>query len=761
MKSKQEIEKKSVKERVQSFIALFIGEQNMMDIDSFRGKIKKRLINSVRLFVSSANKFFTDDCFTHASAIAYTTLVSLIPTLTVALTFVAYIGSGKKDELFKDINIFLSDHNLQKLNIDPLLNAISQIVDNAASIGGVGAVFMIFSATAVLRTLDKALNSIWNVHKKRSLITQVIYYWAVLTLGPILLISGTTLATQISSAFTYPSYKSIYAKNLTDIWIVGDKSKIATNMGGTSFFDLSVESIDFDNQRLYKVNQVSGVLDESEEPVLSIDFDSKYYNDIDFQGSSGWIVGRDGIILETNDSGLTWHIISLGKINLNEIVMLDSQKGFIAADSGYIFKTEDAWKTISTVSNADFHYNINSISFYGERGVAVCDNGYVFSTDDAGKTWITEQILKTKIKKPENLNKIYISSSASYIAGNQGTIMFSDDLGKKWSDKSFKKYDYSSILVKDSSEVYISGEKGILLYSENNGSTWKRNFIGTNKINSLLDISGRIWAVGDLGSLVWSDDSGSTWKGMKGTSFIIYLLKFFGPFLFIWIFFLFAYKVIPNVYVPFKAAAIGASFTGAVWVAFIYLFIVYVKAFANSTFAIYGALAAIPLFLLIIYSSTLILLFGAQVSYTLMNPESYQNVRLLRKRDSHVKIFNGIKVLVLIFGRFEGGEGDSSLKFLVKNSGNSLDEVNDLTDIFLKAKLIMLSDRGFFIPATSSKKVTIAAIIDVLFDANLNVPQNAINTELGKYLSGKFSALKDSRDSIIGKETLETILSNR
>ena len=61
MKSKQETEKKSVKERIQSCVALFIGEQNMMDIDSFNGKIKKKLINAVRIFVSSANKFFTDD----------------------------------------------------------------------------------------------------------------------------------------------------------------------------------------------------------------------------------------------------------------------------------------------------------------------------------------------------------------------------------------------------------------------------------------------------------------------------------------------------------------------------------------------------------------------------------------------------------------------------------------------------------------------------------------------------------------------------
>jgi membrane protein len=56
------------------------------------------------------------------------------------------------------------------------------------------------------------------------------------------------------------------------------------------------------------------------------------------------------------------------------------------------------------------------------------------------------------------------------------------------------------------------------------------------------------------------------------------------------------YITTPNTKVPFKDASIGAAFTGSVWVIFIFLFIIYVKAFATGTFAIYGALASIPFF---------------------------------------------------------------------------------------------------------------------------------------------------------------------
>ena len=47
----------------------------------------------------------------------------------------------------------MAENNLSRLNLDPYLDTLSGLIDNAASIGGIGGVVLIFSATAVLRTL--------------------------------------------------------------------------------------------------------------------------------------------------------------------------------------------------------------------------------------------------------------------------------------------------------------------------------------------------------------------------------------------------------------------------------------------------------------------------------------------------------------------------------------------------------------------------------------------------------------------------------
>ena len=57
-------------------------------------RIKLKLINTVKVFIAATKKFMRDDCLTRASSIAYTTIISLIPTLFVGLTFYS-IFSGE------------------------------------------------------------------------------------------------------------------------------------------------------------------------------------------------------------------------------------------------------------------------------------------------------------------------------------------------------------------------------------------------------------------------------------------------------------------------------------------------------------------------------------------------------------------------------------------------------------------------------------------------------------------------------------------
>jgi len=58
---------------------------------------------------------------------------------------------------------------------------------------------LLFSALALIFTIDRSLNAIWRVRKPRPLPQRVLLYWAVLTLGPLMLTAGlVTMASVIS-----------------------------------------------------------------------------------------------------------------------------------------------------------------------------------------------------------------------------------------------------------------------------------------------------------------------------------------------------------------------------------------------------------------------------------------------------------------------------------------------------------------------------------------------------------------------------------
>jgi membrane protein len=69
---------------------------------------------------------------------------------------------------------------------------------------------VIWAAIALLSTVEKAFNNIWHVAKGRNFLQRIINYWALLTLGPILLGVGVYITTT-NAAFTE------FEKNQSDI----------------------------------------------------------------------------------------------------------------------------------------------------------------------------------------------------------------------------------------------------------------------------------------------------------------------------------------------------------------------------------------------------------------------------------------------------------------------------------------------------------------------------------------------------------------
>jgi photosystem II stability/assembly factor-like uncharacterized protein len=136
--------------------------------------------------------------------------------------------------------------------------------------------------------------------------------------------------------------------------------------------------------------------------------------------NEGWVVGEEGTILHTTNSGQTWIAQSSGVTHrLRRLYFLDSQTGWVVGDSGAILYTTDRGQTwMPQVSGTAFR--LYDITFTDENtGWVVGDNGTILRTTDGGVTW-TRQPSGT-------INALlgidFIDAQTGWISGEGGTIL--------------------------------------------------------------------------------------------------------------------------------------------------------------------------------------------------------------------------------------------------------------------------------------------------------------------------------------------------
>jgi membrane protein len=126
-----------------------------------------------------------------ASSLTFTTLISLVPLLTVMLAvFTAF-------PMFGTFQAGLEKYFLQTLvppNIaKPVLGALTMFATKASRLGTAGLIALGFTAMALMLTIDRTLNAIWRVKRPRPIAQRVLIYWAAVTLGPLILGASLTL----------------------------------------------------------------------------------------------------------------------------------------------------------------------------------------------------------------------------------------------------------------------------------------------------------------------------------------------------------------------------------------------------------------------------------------------------------------------------------------------------------------------------------------------------------------------------------------
>jgi membrane protein len=171
---------------------------SMTSLEAPRGTFVARLAEALRLLPRTlrqwpwfetlrtlGQRFREDRLSLAASSLTFTTLIALVPLVTVMLAvFTAF-------PMFSSFQGALETYFLQSLVPDtiakPVLRALTQFAAKASRVGSVGLLVFVGTALAMMLTIDRTLNGIWRVRKPRPLAQRVLVYWAALTLGPLVI----------------------------------------------------------------------------------------------------------------------------------------------------------------------------------------------------------------------------------------------------------------------------------------------------------------------------------------------------------------------------------------------------------------------------------------------------------------------------------------------------------------------------------------------------------------------------------------------
>lgn len=137
-------------------------------------------------------RFREDRLGLSASSLTFTTTIALVPFVTVALAlFTAFPIFGKVQS---NLQSWLVQSLVPDAIARQVLGYLTQFAGKASRLGGLGFAALVLSALALVLTIDRTLNGIWRVRRPRPLGQRILIYWAVITLGPVLLAAslGTT-----------------------------------------------------------------------------------------------------------------------------------------------------------------------------------------------------------------------------------------------------------------------------------------------------------------------------------------------------------------------------------------------------------------------------------------------------------------------------------------------------------------------------------------------------------------------------------------
>lgn len=206
-------------------------QNNLADWLEHRGTAP--LWNFVHFAAFTVRRFFSERLSTAAASLTYSTLLALVPLLVIAF---AILSSFPAFNAVKE--------RMQELFFEAVVpeagaaiaDYLADFTGNANNLTSIGILALAVTAVLLLSTIESTLNQIWHVERPRPIFTRFLIFWAILTLGPLLIGASFALSSDLMALLRRADFTGLVhapgAEALTESWFIANILGLAIKIIG-------------------------------------------------------------------------------------------------------------------------------------------------------------------------------------------------------------------------------------------------------------------------------------------------------------------------------------------------------------------------------------------------------------------------------------------------------------------------------------------------------------------------------------------------
>ncbi len=195
----KESDKKPIGERIQAFLTRTI---RFVTYDIWRitenevSGLKELYINTIKTIILAIRGFKNENLQTKASALTYSTLLSIVPLLAVLLGVAK--GFGFQGAVSQELIDYFPGHEAE-------LNKAFEFVDSYLAqaqggvIIGIGFILLFYTVINLISSIEDTFNDIWQIQKSRPWYRKISDYLALFLILPVLIMTSSGLSIFVST----------------------------------------------------------------------------------------------------------------------------------------------------------------------------------------------------------------------------------------------------------------------------------------------------------------------------------------------------------------------------------------------------------------------------------------------------------------------------------------------------------------------------------------------------------------------------------